>query len=159
MDSMQRDREAYYKKIEAQLNKRIHASTNNRTFTLAAGRALDSHLKRVKIHRRLTIRWLNHIGLVNKDELAALSVRIVDYEGKLDSLDEQMFTINKSQHKNQLLLNTIYHSLEEWVAFLRNEMKELHSSKMTNLEKELLELKQLFKEESDLEEIDNDRKK
>jgi hypothetical protein len=159
MDSMQRDREAYYKKIEAQMNKRIHATTNIRAFTLAAGRALEAHLKRVKIHRRLTTKWLNHIGLVNKDELTALSVRIVDYEGKIDSLDDQMYTLNKSQLKNQLLLNTIHHSLEEWVTFLRNEMKDLHSSKINNLEKELLELKQLFKEESDLEEIDNDRKK
>ena len=159
MDSMQRDREAYYKKIEAQMNKRIHATTNNRAFTLAAGRALEAHLKRVRIHRRLTTKWLNHIGLVNKDELTALSVRIVDYEGKIDGLDDQMYTLNKSQHKNQLLLNSIHHSLEEWAAFLRNEMKELQSSKINNLEKELLELKQLFKEESDLEEIDNDRKK
>jgi hypothetical protein len=156
MDSMQRDKEAFYKKLEAQLNKRIHASSNNRPFTLAAGRVLDAHLKRVKIHRRLTTRWLNHLGLVNKDELASLSVRIVEYEGKLDGLDDQMYTINKSQHKNQLLLNSIHQSLEEWVAFLRNEMKEQQNSQMTNLEKELLELKQLFKEESDLEEIDND---
>jgi hypothetical protein len=156
MDSMQRDREAYYKKIEAQMNKRIHATTNNRAFTLAAGRALEAHLKRVRIHRRLTTKWLNHIGLVNKDELTALSVRIVDYEGKIDGLDDQMYTLNKSQHKNKLLLNSIHHSLEEWVTFLRNEMKDLHSSKINNLEKELLELKQLFKEESSLEEINND---
>ncbi|WML57054.1 hypothetical protein [Neobacillus sp. PS2-9] len=156
MDSMQRDREAYYKKIEAQMNKRIHATTNNRAYTLAAGRALEAHLKRVKIHRRLTTKWLNHIGLVNKDELTALSVRIVDYEGKIDGLDDQMYTLNKSQHKNQLQLNSIHRSLEEWVTFLRNEMKDLHSSKINNLEKELLELKQLFKEEFDLEEIDND---
>ncbi|WP_413301780.1 hypothetical protein AA0X95_22485 [Bacillus sp. 1P10SD] len=159
MDSMQRDMEAYYKKLEAQMNKRIHASTNNRAFTMTAGRALAAHLKRVKIHRRLTTRWLNHLGLVNKDELAALSVRIIENEEKLDGLDDQIYTLKKSQHKNQLLLNSIHHSLEEWVAFLRIEMKELHNSKIINLEKELLDLKELFKEESDLEESDNDRKK
>ncbi|MEO2075658.1 MAG: hypothetical protein ABGX20_09655 [Bacillus sp. (in: firmicutes)] len=159
MDSMHRDFETYYKNLEAELNKRIHTSTNNLEFIRASGRALEAHLSWVKLHRRLTTRWLNRLGLVNKDELAAISLRVVEHEGKLDALDDQLYNVNKTQQENQRRLKDIHMSLKEWLTILRKEITELHCDNISSLEKELLALKLLFNEESEVEENENDRKK
>lgn len=159
MDSMHREFETYYKNLEAELNKRIHTCTNNREFIRASGRALEAHLSWVKLHRRLTTRWLNRLGLVNKDELAAISLRVVEHEGKLDALDDQLYTVNKTQQENQRRLKDIHMSLKEWLTILRKEITELHCDNISSLEKELLALKLLFNEESEVEENENDRKK
>lgn len=159
MDSMHREFEDYYKKLEAEINRRIHASTDSRDFILASGRALEAHLKWVKIHKRLTTRWLNHLGLMNKDEIAAISVRAVEYEEKLDFLDDQVYVMNKRQQENQRQFQKIHRSLEEWLTILRKEVNEFHGSKISSLEEELFELKQLFNEENDWEENENDGKK
>lgn len=63
---------SFYKNIETELNKRIHSPTNCRNFTLAFGRAFDAHLKQIKIHKRLTTKWLRSRNFPNKDEIAAL---------------------------------------------------------------------------------------
>lgn len=148
-----------YKKIEAELNKRIHAHTNSRAFTIAFGRAMEAHLKRVRIHKRLTTKWLKLLEIANKDEIAALSIRLVDCEEKIDFLDDTVYLINKMMKGNQYQLKIIRESWEEWSAFLKSEVREIRDHKINSLENELLELRALFNREIDIEDIDNDCEK
>ncbi|MEH7500717.1 hypothetical protein V7152_01560 [Neobacillus drentensis] len=150
--------DAFYKKLEKKWNEQIHAHTNNRNFTLAFGRAMDAHVKRIRIHRRLTTRWLKHLNLPNKDEISAISVRIVDYEGKLDFLDETIYEIKQSQQKNYTQLRMVKKSCEALLSVLEMEARDIHDYKIKSLESELLELKQLFhKDYLKMEEKNNDK--
>ncbi|EKN68790.1 hypothetical protein BABA_12086 [Neobacillus bataviensis LMG 21833] len=156
MDSKHCDLVSIYKKIEAQMNNRIHAETNTRTFTMAFGREMEAHLKKARIHRRLTTRWLNRQGLVNKDELAAISNRIIDCEEKIDLLDDSIYHLNKILKENYIQLRMVRESWDEWFIFLKDEVRAIHDDNVNTLEKELQELKLLFHNEFDLEESDND---
>jgi len=156
MESTHQDRDSFYKKIEAEMNKRIHAYTNNRKFTIAFGKAMEAHVKQLKIHRRLTTRRLKKFDLPNKDEISAISVRIVDYEGKLDLLDESIYWMNKRQQENRNKLKMIRESWEALQAMLEKEAVEIHVCKLKSLEDELIELKQLF--DLNLEENNHDEK-
>lgn len=121
MESNHYDPVSYYKKLEAEINRTIHSCTNRREFILAFGKALDSHLRQARIQRRFTTRGLNHLDLPNKDEIAALSVRIVDYEEKLDLLDETIYELRKKQQENKDLLKRIRKSSEELLTILKDE--------------------------------------
>jgi hypothetical protein len=147
MESSQQETDAYFKKLEAEMNKRIHDKLNSRTVTVAFGRALEAHVKHLKIHRRLTTRWLNHFGFPNKDEISAISVRIVDYEGTLDQLDETIYGMNKRQQENLNRLIKVRKSWEDLRSVLESETSESPTldGKIKSLETELVELKQLFK--------------
>ena len=151
--------DAFYKKLEKKWNEQIHTHTNKRSFTLAFGRALDAHVKRLRIHRRLITRWLKHFDLPNKDEISAISVRIVDYEGKLDFLDETIYEIKRSQQKNLTQLKMVRMSWESLLSVLEMESREIHDCKIKSLESELVELKQLFHTNHlNMEEKNNDEK-
>ncbi|MDN3015036.1 hypothetical protein PH210_02310 [Paenibacillus sp. BSR1-1] len=152
MDSEHRDRMTFYKKFEEELNKSIHARTNCGSFTRAFGRGMDAHLSRLKIHRRLTTKWLNRLDLANKDEIAELSVRMVDCEGKLDFLDETVYMTAKSMKENRFKFKKVQKSLEELLAILEKEVKAIQDYKIKKLEEELLELKQLFTADFEMEE-------
>ncbi|MEH7414868.1 hypothetical protein V7266_06235 [Neobacillus drentensis] len=153
MNSKQQDPIQFYKQIEAEINKRIHARTNTRAFTAAVGKALDSHLRKLRIYKRLITRWLTRSDLATKDELAALSNRMVDVVGDIDSLDESIYQIINQQQANQRKLTKVRESLEEWSTFLNSEVKDQRSNSIKTLENELQELKKLFEEE-----MDHDRK-
>jgi hypothetical protein len=146
MEFSHQEKDSYYKKLEAEINKRIHAKLNNRTVTAAFGRALEAHVKHLKIHRELTTRWLNHFNFPNKDEISAISVRIVDYEGTLDHLDETIYWMNKRQQENLTQLKIVRKSWEDLRSVLEKEARETQTpgGKIKSLETELLELKQLF---------------
>lgn len=146
MEFSHQETDSYYKKLEAELNKRIHANLNNRNVTIAFGRALEAHVKHLKIHRRLTTKWLNRFDLPNKDEISAISVRIVDYEGKLDLMDETIYWMNKRMKEDRNQLKMVRKTWEDLLSVLEIEAKETqtHDEKIKSLETELLELKQLF---------------
>lgn len=144
MEETHHDQSAFYKELEKQCNNIIHTHTNCRSFTFAFGKAMEAHLKEVRIHKTLTNKWLTQLNLPNKDEIATLSVKIVEWLDKLDLLDESIYTMNKRQHHNQIQLQMITESLKELVTLLENEVQELKINKINVLEKELLELKQLF---------------
>jgi hypothetical protein len=144
MKSTHQELDTFYKKLEKKMNEQIHAYTNTRSFTLAFGRVMEAHVKRIRIHRRLTTRWLKHLDLPNKDEISAISVRIVDYEGKIDFLDETIYEIKQSQQKNYTQIRMIRKSCEALLSVLEKEARDIHDCKIKSLESELLELKQLF---------------
>lgn len=158
MEYKQDDPITFYKDIETEMNKRIYAAANCREFTRAFGRAMDTHLKQLRIHRKLTTRWLKTINLPNKDEIAALSVRMVECEEKLDSLDDTLYALNKEELQNQVKLTKVREAWEELFAFLRKEVKLIQSEKLKSLENELVELKQLFQTGLVVEETDDDGK-
>ncbi|PLS02847.1 hypothetical protein [Neobacillus cucumis] len=158
MNSKQQDTIQFYKQIEAEINKRIHASTNSRAFTAAVGKAMDSHLRELRISKRLTTRWLNRMNLPTKDEFAALSNRIVEIEEEIDSLDESIYQTINLQKTNQRKLRMVRELLEEWSDFLKSETQAKLSSNIQTLEKDLQELKQLFEMDFTKEEEDNGRK-
>lgn len=144
MNSKHQDTIQFYKQIEAEINKRIHASTNSRAFTKAVGKAMDSHLREVRIYKRLTTRWLNRRNLATKDEFAALANRKIEVEEEIDSLDESIYQIIKLQKANQQKLTMVRESLEDWSTFLNSEVCHKSSHPIKTLENELQELKKLF---------------
>ncbi|MEH7075277.1 hypothetical protein [Neobacillus drentensis] len=148
MEFTHQSTDSFYKKLEAEMNKRIHAQTNTRTFTIAFGKAMETHLKQARIHRRLTTRWLRQSDLPNKDEISTISVRIVDYEEKLDFLDEAIYEMKQTQQKNQTQLQMVRKSWGELKSLLEVEAKSIHHCKIKSLESELLDLKQLFHSKS-----------
>jgi hypothetical protein len=161
MEFSHQEADCYYKKLEAELNKRIHANFNNRTVTVAFGRGMEEHLKHLEIHRRLTTRWLNRLDLPHKDEISAISVRIVDYEGKLDLMDETIYWMNKRQQENRNQLKMVRKSWESLLSVLEIETRETQTlnGRIKNLETELLDLKQLFQNDNTtLEEKNNGEK-
>lgn len=146
----------FYKQIEAEINKRIHARTNSRAFTVAVGKAMDSHLRELRIFKRLITRWLNRLDLATKDEFASLSNRMVDIEGEIDSLDESIYQIINLQKTNQRKLKMVRESLEEWATFLNCEVREQRSNHIKTLENDLQDLKKLFEMDNMKEETDHD---
>ncbi|MBS4212096.1 MULTISPECIES: hypothetical protein [Neobacillus] len=152
METTHHDEVAFSKELEAKINKRIHELTNSRGFTLAWGRAMDAHLARLKIHKKLTTRWLKRLDIPNKDEVAELSIRLVDCVEKIDLLDDTIYSFKKRQQINLTHLKMVRQSWEELLVVLRTEEKELKAGNLTSLEKELIELKRLFQIEFEMEE-------
>lgn len=144
MDSKHQDIIFHYKKLEDEINKSIHDRTNCRFFTIAFGKGMDAHLSQLKVHRRLTTKWLNRIDLPNKDEIAAISIRVVDCEEKLDILDETLYTITKRMQENSHNVKRVKRAFEDLLVTLKEEVKEMQDYKIKRLEEELFELKQLF---------------
>jgi hypothetical protein len=144
MEFSHHDSVTFYKKFEEECNKRVHVQTNCRTFTMAFGKMLGAHLDRVMIHKRLLAEWLNSYEITSKDEIAAISIRIVDYQEKLDLYDETFYWIHKKQEENLMQLKMVRKSFEELFAVFAQEVKGLQEYKINRLEKDLLELKQLF---------------
>jgi BMFP domain-containing protein YqiC len=155
MNSKQQETILFYKQLEAEINKRIHASTNSRTFTAAVGKTMDSHLREVRKYKRLTTSWLNRMDLATKDELAVLSNRLVEVEEEIDSLDESIYQMINMQKTNQKKLRMIRGMLEEWSIYLKSEVQEQRCQTIKTLEDDLEELKQSFKMEFNKEEMDN----
>lgn len=158
MNSKQQDVNQFYKQLEEEINKRIHASTNSRAFTVAVGKALDSHLRELRIYKRLTTRWLNRMGLATKDDFADLSNRIIDVVEGIDSLDESIYQTLKLQKANQKKLVVVRQLLQEWSTYLKSEIQDRRKSSIKTLEEDLQELKQLFEMEIDKEEFKNGEK-
>jgi hypothetical protein len=144
METKHQDSVEYFKHLEAEMNKRIHSLMNCRSFTLAFGRAMEFHLKQVKVHKRLTTRWLKELDLPNKDELAAISIRLVDCEDRLDVLDETIYLISKDQRANLEQLKIVRQTSKELWVFLKQEAIDIHNGKLMTLEEELLDLKKIF---------------
>jgi t-SNARE complex subunit (syntaxin) len=142
-----------YKKLELEMNKIIHSHTNSRAFMLAFGQEMESHLKRAKIRKRLVTRWLSRLDLMNKDEIAAISIKIVDCEEKIDTMDDTVYKTNQMMKESQRQLRKVWESWNEWLTFLKIEVQEIREKKINLFEKELLELKQLF---NDMEDDEND---
>ena len=158
MNSIQQDPIQFYKQIEAEINKRIHASTNSRDFTATVGKAMDSHLREMKIYKRITTRWLNRLELATKDEFTVLSNRLIDVEGEIDSLDDTIYEIITLQKTNHQKLKMVRESLEEWSTFLNGEVRDKRSEKIKTLQNDLKELKSLFELDIKKEEFNHDRK-
>jgi hypothetical protein len=125
---------------------------------MAVGKALDSHLRELRIYKRLTTRRLNRLGLANKDEFADLSNRIIDVVEEIDSLDESIYQTHKLQKANQIKLEMVRQSLQEWSTYLKIEIQDRRKSSLKTLEEDLQELKQLFEMDCNKEEYNNDPK-
>lgn len=148
MTSIHDDPVTFYKKLEEECNKRIHAHTNTLSHVFAAGKELENHLDQVMIHRKLIKIWLNRLDIPNKDEITALAIRVIDCEGKLDQLEEDIYMANQQLKVNHTQLKKIRESLEEIVVFFERELKDIRGNKIQILEKELSDLKLFFHKET-----------
>ncbi|NRD78623.1 hypothetical protein HPT25_14780 [Bacillus sp. BRMEA1] len=153
MEVNNEDQIAYYKRLESEMNKTIHAFANCRTFTRAFGKAFDAHLKRVRIQRRLTTKWLKCANIPNKDEIAIISEKMVECEEKIDMLDETIYLAALTFKENQSKLRMLRNACEEMLNLLEKEVKEIQVRKIKSLESDLRELQHLFNMEMmDMEE-------
>lgn len=148
---------SFYKIMEAEMNNIIHTHTNTRAFLTAYSRAMECHLKQMRVKRRITTRWLHQLNLATKDELASLANRIIECQEKVDSMDETSYLAAHILKGNREQLKTVRKLWDEWFTFLKREVREIRIYKRNTLKKDLLELKQLFELELDMEEKDNDR--
>jgi hypothetical protein len=144
MDSKHLDYETFYKKMEKELNKRIHEHTNCLTFTDAFGKELENHLDWVLYHRKFTNKWIDRLGVPSKDEIAAIAVRRVDSLEKLDNHEETIYFLNKKLRENNRQLVMLKESLENLLCTCETELRNLQVYKIKSLENELEDLKRLF---------------
>lgn len=144
MEFWHQDSITLYKQLENECNKRIHQNTNCLAFTKAFGRSMECHLDRVLIYRRLFVKWLKRMDVPNKDEFAAIAVRMVDYEGKLDDLEDAIYLLNNKQKENSSQIKILKESVEALLHAVEMEVRDLQVRKIISLEDELEDLKQLF---------------
>jgi hypothetical protein len=144
MESKQRDPVNFYKNLEKEWNKQIHASTNCLTFTHSVGKAVESHLDHVVIQQKVINDWLTVFDIPKKDDLAQLAERKIDSEEKLDNLEETLYMLNVGLKNNHSQLKKLNTSLSGMLCFFENEVKDLKEIKIKSLKYELEELKRLF---------------
>nr|WP_263328274.1 hypothetical protein [Neobacillus sp. Marseille-Q6967] len=149
MDSKHLEFETYYKNLEKELNRRIHNYTNCHTFTLAFGKALEIHLDHILTSRNMVTQWLSILNIPDKDAYAVIAVKKVDYEGKIDHLEDTMFLLNKILQENHLQMRVLGESLKELVNVFGPEIKHLQENKMCSLKRELDSLKLLFNDDQE----------
>jgi chromosome segregation ATPase len=138
------DTNTFYKNLENDINRRIHASTNCLTFTKAVGNELEYHLNRVLIYRELINKHLILINAPSKEEISVIANRLVDCEEKLDNLEETIYEMNQTQKKNNFQISKIKLVMEDLIQELNKETSYFHQLKIQTLEIELEELKHLF---------------
>ncbi|MEW9050200.1 MAG: hypothetical protein AB2392_03530 [Neobacillus sp.] len=138
------DTNIFYKNLENDINRKIHASTNCLTFTKAVGNELEHHLNRVLIYREIINKHLNLINAPSKEEISVIANRLVDCEEKLDNLEETIYEMNQNQKKNSFQFSKIKLVMEDLIQELNKETSCLHQRKIQTLEIELEELKHLF---------------
>jgi hypothetical protein len=145
MESKHQDPGTFYKELEKEWNKRIHTYTNSLTFTHAFGKALEKHLDYIVIQRKLINKWLTVFDIPDKEEFVNLAGRKVDCVEKIDSLEETTYELNMNLKKNNTELKKLNKSLSDMLSLIEDEVKNIKTTKMKTLEKELQELKSLFK--------------
>ncbi|WP_045516405.1 hypothetical protein [Neobacillus niacini] len=136
----------YYKNLEKEWNKRIHAHTNCQTFTHAFGKAIENHLDHVVIQQKVINNWLTVFDIPTKDDFADLAESKVDCEDKIDNLEETLYMLNLGLNKDNSELKKLNKSLSDMLCLLENEVKDLKANKIRTLKTELKDLKKLFNE-------------
>ncbi|MDQ1004051.1 putative nuclease with TOPRIM domain [Neobacillus niacini] len=144
MESKQQDPVNFYKNLEKEWNKQIHASTNCLTFTHSIGKSVENHLDHVVIQQKVINNWLTVLGIPKKDDFAQLAERKVDCEEKLDNLEEKLYMLNVGLKNNHSQLKKLNTSLSRMLCFIKNEVQDLKEIKIKSLKNELEELKRLF---------------
>jgi len=146
MEPRHQDPENFYKELEKEWNKRIHAYTNSRTFTRAFGKTLDKHLDYIVIQRKLINNLLTVYDVPNKDEFVTLAGKKVDCVERVDNLEETIYELKMNLEKNNTVLKKLNNSLLDLLSLIEGEVKNIKKSKIKTLEKELEELKFIFKD-------------
>jgi hypothetical protein len=144
MESRHQDPVSFYKYLEKECNKRIHAYTNCLTFTHAFGKAIENHLDYVVIQQKVINNWLTLLDIPPKDDFANLAQRKVDCEDKIDQLDETLFMLNRGLKKDNSGLKELNKSLSDLLCLIEKEVKDLKANKIKTLKTELKDLKKLF---------------
>lgn len=146
MESIDRDPVEFCKILEKECNNRIHAYTNSLKYIVVFGKSLDIHLDQVMFHRKVINKWLTQLDIPNKDEIAALAIRKIDCESKLDHFDEIIYWTNQMEKKNRIKLKKVRESLEELLSVLQDGEMTSNNSKIQMLECDLLDLKFFFRQ-------------
>jgi hypothetical protein len=146
MESRHQDPETFYKELEKEWNKRIHAYTNSLTFTHAFGKTLDKHLDFIVIQRKLINNWLTVFDIPNKGEFVTLAGKKVDCIERIDSLEETIYELNTDLKRDNTVLKKLNNSLSDLLSLIEDEVKNIKTAKVKTLEKELEELKFIFKD-------------
>ena len=144
MESRHQDSVSFYKDLEKECNKRIHAQTNCLTFTHAFGKAIENHLDHVVIQQKVINNCLTLLDIPPKDDFANLAQRKVDCEDKIDHLDETLFMLNRDLKKDNSELKELNKSLSDLLCLIENEVKDLKANKIKTLKTDLEDLKNLF---------------
>jgi predicted nuclease with TOPRIM domain len=144
MESRHQDSVSFYKYLEKECNKRIHAHTNCLTFTHAFGKAIESHLDHVVIQKKEINNWLTLFDIPPKDDFANLAQRKVDCEDKIDHLDDTLFMLNRNLKKDNSELKELNKSLSDLLCLIEKEVTDLKANKIKTLKTELEDLKKLF---------------
>jgi hypothetical protein len=144
MASRLQDSVSFYKDLEKECNKRIHAYTNCLTFTHAIGRAIENHLDHVVIQQKEINNWLALFDLPLKDDFANLAQKKVDCEDKIDHLEDTLFMLIRGLKKDNSELKELNKSLCDLLCLIDNEVKDLKANRIRTLKTELEDLRMLF---------------
>jgi hypothetical protein len=144
MASRHQDSVSFYKDLEKECNKRIHAYTNCLTFTHAVGKAIENHLDHVVIQQKEINNWLAFFDIPLKDDFANLAQKKVDCEDKIDHLEDTLFLLITGLKKDNSELRELNKSLCDLLCLIENEVKDLKANRIRTLKMELEDLRMLF---------------
>ncbi|MCM3690150.1 hypothetical protein [Neobacillus niacini] len=144
MASRHQDSVSFYKDLEKECNKRIHAYTNCLTFTHAIGKAIENHLDHVVIQQEVINNWLALFDIPLKDDFANLAQKKVDCEEKIDHLEDTLFMLIRGLKKDNSELKKLNKSLCDLLCLIENEVKDLKANRIKTLKTDLEDLRMLF---------------
>lgn len=144
MEPVHEDPIVFFKELESKLNHRIHEMTNNRAFTKAFGNAMEAHLIQLQFYKKRTMLCLKKSDLPNKDDIANISIRMVEIEDSLDLFDEALYLLKRTQQNNRTQMKLVLEAYKDLFILLETEIEESKRNKFVTLKEDLLGLKQLF---------------
>lgn len=126
-----------FKQLESYINDQILKNLNNEHFVSMIACTLDSHLTEVEEVRSLVQKWFELLDVPSKDDIALLSLNIIQKEKKLDEMEDGLYQLkqNFKGYKGKL---------EKYKSVLMDVERELKSN--DNCNTRLAEIKNIKNE-------------
>jgi ABC-type phosphate transport system auxiliary subunit len=107
MQSSGQERIDFSKKLEKELNKKLHSITNTLPFMTMCGEVMGCHLSQVEAFRAQSQQLIDCLDLPNKDDTAAIANKKIEYEDRLDCMEDQMYGLWVKMKKHHHDLTTL----------------------------------------------------
>jgi uncharacterized protein Yka (UPF0111/DUF47 family) len=91
MQSSGQNLREFCKKIEDDINRKLLSEANSLAFITMVGEALENHLDQLVALRESSKQRLDWMDLPTRDDIADIANKIIDYEDRLDRLDENLY--------------------------------------------------------------------
>lgn len=135
MQASCKETEKVFIKLEAEMNKKLHSITNSLSFISLCGEALEEHLNQVTLIRQLSSEWLACRNLPNRDETAAIAQKKIQYEDRIDRMDDQLYETTLGINKYRSNLAVLSREAAALIAGLDDKNKSKRPEESNMVEK------------------------